>query len=98
MGCQQIRRERPGGGKRGVKIVRSNFHRETRENREKFYDLFLCVRTVRVLRGLCNSKGLSVIIRYNSNRERRESRERSYGLFVPFVWFAVHVSKPECPQ
>ena len=28
-------------------------HRETRENRESSYDLFLCVRTVPVVRGSC---------------------------------------------
>ena len=41
-------------------------------NRESFYGLFFLVRTLRVVRGSGNSKGVSVV---DSNRERREIRE-----------------------
>ena len=37
------------------------------------------VRTLRVVRGSWNSKGVSTI---DSNRERRENRESSYDLFL----------------
>ena len=42
-------------------------------NRESFYGLFFLVRTLRVVRGSRNSKGVSVV---DSNRERRENREQ----------------------
>ena len=67
MGCQQILRERPGRGKGGVKIVRSNFHRE------RFYCLFLCVRVFRVVHGSWNLKGLSLVDLKRFEEESKES-------------------------
>ena len=56
--------------KKGVYLGRD---RETRENRESLYGLLLLVRTLPVVCGSWNSKGVSAI---DSNRERRENREQ----------------------
>ena len=88
MGCQQIHRERPGRGKGGVKIVRSNFHRETRENHEQKKGMFIInltakgAKTANVLMAFSYpSFGSRFMIfnrrvHSNSNRETRENREK----------------------
>ena len=45
------------------RLVRRNFHREMRENRESLYGLLFLVRTLPVVRGSWNLKGVSVVNR-----------------------------------
>ena len=63
-------------------------------NRESFYGLFFLVRTLRVVRGSGNSKGVSVVILTAKNAKVCMVY---FSLFAPFALFAVHVSKTVCP-
>ena len=63
-------------------------------NRESIYGLFFLVRTLRVVRGSGNSKGVSVVILTAKNAKVCMVY---FSLFAPFALFAVHVSKTVCP-
>ena len=57
---------------------------------------YFLVRTVPVVRGSCNSKGLSVVILTAKCAKIAKACMACFSLFVPFPSFAVHDSKTEC--
>ena len=58
------------------RLVRRNFHREMRENRESLYGLLFLVRTLPVVRGSWNLKGVSPVI-FTAKRTKSANKKRS---------------------
>ena len=59
-------------------------------NRESSYDLFLLVRTVRVVRGSCFSSRVFVVILTAKHAKIAKACMACFSSFVPFALFAVH--------
>ena len=64
---------------------------------KSFYDLFLCVRVYRVLRGSENLNGVFAIILTAKYAKTAKACMACFSSFVPFALFAVHGIQRECP-